>query len=162
VLGYDVKSLCERCPTFRMNAVPSPVKVKNSVLSLSHQSTLWSAVIFQWVVVRLTASLQLSWSVALGTGSLPCNEQVNVWKETVLAYGGVHGSSVRMAGDSGKIAVDHFSNTRFQWYCATTHAKQLRKGYRSRRLIRKGFSCLYLKKMQTKLLSVAHYIQKVY
>lgn len=27
MLGYNVKPLCERCPTFRMNAVPSPVKL---------------------------------------------------------------------------------------------------------------------------------------
>jgi len=36
VLGYDVKPLCERCPTFRLNAVHSPMKVKNSVVSLKN------------------------------------------------------------------------------------------------------------------------------
>ena len=36
------------------------------------------------------------------------------------------------------------------------------KGYRSRQLIRMVFSCAYLKKMQTKLLLVADYVQKVY
>lgn len=43
----------------------------------------------------------------------------------------------------------------------TTHM-QNSKGYMSRQLIRMMFRCSYLKKMQAKLLYVAHYVRKVY
>jgi len=43
-----------------------------------------------------------------------------------------------------------------------SYAEQSRKGYISRQLTRKVFSCPYVKKMQAKLLYVAHYVQKVY
>lgn len=75
--------------------------------------------IFLGIVVCLTASLQLSWFAALGTGSLPCSERASVLEGAgswILRGIFVHllGSYVGMTGDTGEIAVDHFSNTRFE------------------------------------------------